>query len=215
MGVRHVLTSLTRATLGTGVAALMLVTPTAARGAGSAEVRFVQASPGASAASLQITSHGRKVSDGGSIAFGEMGGYVRVAAGRAKFSVEGATAMQSLSAGHSYTVIALAKDGKGVSLEVLKDGSAHSGKARLRVVHAAPELGSPDIRLGHRVIAQKVSFRDATPYVTVAPGSYKLAVTKPGGKDVVFARTVSLSAGTASTAIVAGSAGQRERVILA
>src|SRR5947199_13507 len=140
MGVRHVLTTRTAAALGAAIAALMLVTPTAASASQSAKVRFVQASPGASAVTLKISVHGHTVSDG-SVAFGDMGAYLSVPAGSAKLSVKGATAMQPLSPGASYTAIALAKDGKGMALEVLKDGSAHSGKARLRVVHAAPELG--------------------------------------------------------------------------
>src|SRR6267378_109977 len=104
MGVRHVLTRLTCAALGTAIAALMLVAPTAALGAGSAKVRFVQASPGASAASLEITVRGRKVT-GGSVAFGQVGSYVSVPAGQAKLSVTGATATQSLAPGGAYTVL--------------------------------------------------------------------------------------------------------------
>src|SRR5437763_481578 len=64
MGVRHVLTTRTAAALGAALAALMRVAPTAAQASQSAKVRFVQASPGASAATLKTRVHGHTVSAG-------------------------------------------------------------------------------------------------------------------------------------------------------
>jgi hypothetical protein len=98
---------------------------------------------------------------------------------------------------------------------VLRNGSPAPKQARVRIVHAAPELGMPDIRLGQKTIAQGVKFRSATGYLTVDPGTYPLAVTKPNGGSSVFSSRVSLAAGTATTVVVAGSAGNPERLIVA
>jgi hypothetical protein len=180
----------------------------------------VQAKSGGSAVTLKVVTGSHSVS-GGTVSFGSVGAPVSVPAGAAKLTVSTAagsakpvTANASLADGSSYTVVALGSDG-GYTLQVLKDARAKGGEASLRVVHAAPELGKPDIKLGDRVIAQAVAFRGATPYVTVRPGSYELAVTKPGGKQMVFGTRVALSAGTATTAVIAGSGGAREKVILA
>jgi hypothetical protein len=122
---------------------------------------------------------------------------------------------QELVDGERYTAVALAKGSKAFQIKIYRDGNARAGSARLRVLHAAPELGSPDIMLGQRTIAEKVAFKDASPYLSVAPGSYELSVVRPGSTSPIFAKRVSLSAGVASTAILAGSGGARERLIMA
>src|SRR5947209_3056448 len=192
MGVRHKRAGIV---VGLLAAALMLVSAPAAFAAGTAKVRLVQAKSGGAAASLRVTVGGRTVTTG-TVAFGQVGRPVTVKAGTAKLTLHSGagssksqTAGATLSRGGSYTVIALGGDG-GYTLQVLKDKSARGGRATVRVVHAAPELGKPDIKLGQRVIAQSVAYRGVTPYVTVSPGSYELAVTKPGGKNIVFGRRV-------------------------
>ncbi len=122
---------------------------------------------------------------------------------------------EQLVDGARYTVVGLAKGTKGFELKVYKDGDAKAGTARLRVIHAAPELGSPNLKLGQRTIAEAVKFRTASPYLAVDPGSYMLSVVRPGGTKAIFERRVPLSAGVATTAILAGSAGARERLIVA
>jgi hypothetical protein len=98
---------------------------------------------------------------------------------------------------------------------VYRDSQAKAGVARLRVIHAAAELGSPNVMLGKRTIAEDVGFKAATPYLSVQPGSYELAVVRPGSTKPIFSKQVSLSAGAASTAIIAGTGGAGERVIMA
>ena len=123
--------------------------------------------------------------------------------------------MQPLVDGAHYTAIALAKGPSGYELKVYRDGAARAGTARLRVIHAAPELGSPNVKLGQRTIAEKLAFKEATPYLSVSPGSYQLSVVRPGSTTPIFSKQISLSAGAASTAILAGSGGARERLIMA
>jgi hypothetical protein len=82
------------------------------------------------------------------------------------------------------------------------------------VLHAAPELGSPNIELGRRTIAEDVKFPSATPYLSVTPGSVMLSVVRPGSSKAIFEKQVSLAAGTATTAILAGSGGASERLLV-
>jgi hypothetical protein len=194
--------------IGCAIALLTVVMGPAASAFGSAQVRLVNAR-GGSPVALTVTVDGKKVSAGAAVAYGQAGASASIPAGQAQLSVGGKSAGEQLSDGHGYTVVALPKGAP----EVLRNGSARAGQARLRVVHAAPELGMPDIRLDKRTIAQGVKYRTATGYLTVDPGNYTLAVAKPNGGGVVFKAPVSLTAGTASTEIVAGSGGNPERLI--
>jgi hypothetical protein len=195
--------------IGLTVAFLMLVTGSAAEASGSAQIRLVNARSGS--ATLQVSINGRQTAAGSAVAYGQAGAMANVPAGQAKLSVGGKSVTKTLAGGDSYTVIALPKN----AVEVLRNGSAEGGQAKVRLVHAAPELGMPDIRLGKRTVAQGVKYKSVSPYLTVDPGTYTLAVTKPNGGDVVFRSQISLTAGTATTAVIAGSAGNPERVIVA
>jgi hypothetical protein len=200
----------------------MLVTGPAASASASARLRLIDARPGSDTVRLDVAVGSQRTPAGGETRYGQVTPYVNVAPGTATLelmsgggSSAAAEASQELVDGVSYTAVAIAKGSAGFALKVLRDGRAKAGKARLRVVHAAPELGSPDVRLGGRTVAEAVGFRSATPYLTVDPGSYALAVARPGSDEAIFEKRVTLTAGSASTAVLAGSAGATERVILA
>jgi hypothetical protein len=202
--------------IGLAVALLMLVGLPAASALASSDVRFVNASGASDPITLQVVIGGQTVPVGGPTAFGKMTDPVTVAAGDAKLSVQGAggaTLDKPLAEGAGYTVVALPAGQSGTALKVLRNGTAAPGDAKLRIVHAAPELGKPDIRLGDRTIAQGVNFHSDTGYLKVNPGRYKLAVTQPNGGKAVLSKKVSLAAGTASTIVVAGSGGSEARLI--
>jgi hypothetical protein len=210
----------TKVSIGLALTSLMLVALPAASASASARVRFVNARGGTEPIVLQVTVGGRRAPAGDPRASGEAGELVEVPSGRAEMSLTGASGARvpgktrsMLADGASYTVIALPKGDKGFALQTLRNGKAIPGEAKLRVFHAAPELGSPDIRLGRRTIAQGLEFRAATKYLTVDPASYPLAVTKPDGGAPVFKERVSLAAGTATTVVAAGSAGSPEQLI--
>ena len=189
---------------------VMLVVGPVASALGSAQVRVINARGGADAVSLEAAVGGQSAEIGAATPFGEASEFTEVPAGEAEFS-DGAEsqASQTLADGGSYTVIVLPRN----ALQVLRNGKAAGGEARLRVVHAAPELGTPDIRLGDRTVAQGVEFRAASKYLTVEPGSYPLAAAKPNGGDPVFSEVVALSAGTANTVVIAGSGGSPTQAI--
>lgn len=53
---------------------------------------------------------------------------------------------------------------------MLADGEAVPAKARLRMVHAAPELGEPDVSLDGRTISSRTPYTTVTSYgSSVAP----------------------------------------------
>jgi hypothetical protein len=213
-----------RVVIGLALVIVMLVGLPAASAFASAKVRLVNARPGSG-------THGLKVVVGtaappviGETTYGQVTPYVNVPPGNARIAISGlgpeeggagATTTQQLVDGERYTAVALAKGPKAFQIKVYHDGNARPGTARLRVLHAAPELGAPDIMLGQRKIAENVAFRAASPYLSVDPGSYELSVVKPGGTSPIFQKRVSLSAGVATTAILAGSGGARERLIMA
>jgi hypothetical protein len=199
-------------------ASVMVVTGPAAQASGNANVRFVHAVPGSAAAEL-VVKGGSPI--GGQTSFGQVTAYVGVGDGSHELSLQSggktlATAKVDFSGGDRYTVVAMAQ-GKKVQLRPYTDGKPTDGKARLRMVHAAPELGSPDVKLGNQTVAEKVSYTEATPYLTVAAGRYTLDVMKPGssGKPIVKKSGVALSAGTSSTAFLIGSSGEPTRVVVA
>ncbi|MEA2457691.1 MAG: hypothetical protein QOC95_663 [Thermoleophilaceae bacterium] len=200
----------------------MLVMGPAASAFATAKVRFVNARAGSPPVRLRVTAGSAPAPQGGATSFGQITPYASVPSGTAQLSIgagsgsaASATTTQQLTDGARYTAVALAKGTKGFELKVYEDGKAKAGTARLRVLHAAPELGSPNVRLGQRTIAEAVAFRTASPYLSVDPGAYTLSVVRPGGTKAIFQKRVSLSAGVATTAILAGSAGARERLIVA
>ena len=192
------------------MATVMLVVGPVASALGSAQVRLINARGGADPVSLEAGVGGQTVAIGAATPFGQASEFTEVPPGEAEFSDGGESeAAETLAEGASYTVIALPRN----ALQVLRNGEAAGGEARLRVIHAAPELGTPDIRLGNRTIAQGVEFRKASKYMTFKPGSYPLAATKPNGGDAVFSEVVALSAGTANTVVIAGSGGSPTQAI--
>jgi len=197
-------------------ASLIAMVPVASAGAAQdqARVRFMHAVPGVGAASLKVGD--QTVGDAD---FGQFTGFATVTSGSGDLTLsapDGLTLKGSgdFAAGKSYTVIALAQ-GKSGTLKVYPDGVARGKVARLRMIHASPELGEPNVTLGDRQVAESAVYTTATKYWTVAPGDYPLSVADPkSGKAAIASDPISLSAGTASTAVLVGSAGEQERVVL-
>ena len=201
---------------------LMLLAGPAASASGAAKVRFVQAIPGFGPASLHATEGGISQRVGRGVRFGEVGSYADVPAGEVTFEFAPtpangpafAEAQETLRNRAHYTVVAMRKDKE--SLLVLREGRAEGGTSRLRVVHAAPELGAVDVRLGDEPVANGVGFGDISGYTAVGPGAYALRVTNPQDGSTIAARgAVTLTAGTSSTAFVVGSAGEPVQTIVA
>jgi len=181
-------------------------------------IRFLNAAPGTATARVEVvsTTTGMRTGAGGESAFGEFTPYAGVPAGSVRVELVApklhAAVPAELAAGSSYTVIATGSGGHA-RLRVFRDGEPAAGTAKLRVIHAAPELGTPDVSLGGRPIAQAVAFGSSSPYITVTPGNQTLAVVSPHGNRTLASGQVSLAAGTATTAVVIGTAGEPVRVV--
>lgn len=178
-------------------------------------VRFVHAVPGAGAAQL-LTGRSGSV---GRAAFGQFTRYRSLGSG--------AVTLRLLSGGHTlastravlrdglrYTVIALSPRPGHLVLRVLPDRRGQPGQTSLRMIHAAPELGRPDIRLDGKVVGHSVPFEAVTSYLPVSPGAHRIAVTPPSGPPLASVR-IDLPPSSASTAIVVGTRGQRTRIVTA
>jgi hypothetical protein len=215
-----------RTTTGLAVAILMLLTVSAAAAPAMptasplARVRFLQAVAGGGSARVEVVSAttGVRTSAGGESTFGEITPYAAVSSGAVRLELVAprthATATAQLIGGARYTVLATGS-GASAALHLYRDGGATAGTAKLRVIHAAPELGTPDIALGGRPVAQGLSFGSTSGYMSVTPGSEQLAVMAPQGNRTVASTTVSLAAGTATTAVLIGTGGEPVRVVTA
>src|SRR4051794_11878283 len=175
--------------IGLALVMLMVVGLPAASAFASAKVRLVNARPGSAAVGLKVLVSDAAPPAIGDASYGQVTPYAAVAPGSASITISGLTTAtggpdaqttQTLEDGKRYTAVALAKGMKAFQIKVYEDGDAKAATARLRVLHAAPELGAPNIMLGQRTIAEKVPFKAASPYLSVDPGAYTLAVTKPG-----------------------------------
>jgi hypothetical protein len=197
---------------------LMLLVGPAASAWGDAKVRFVQAAPGAGALELRATEGGIDQRVGRRLGFGEIGSYEDVPAGEVELEIVEAggrpvtSTREQLQNRAHYTVVATANG----SPTVLRDGRAEGGQSHLRVMHAAPELGQVDVRLGDLPVANDLAMGDVTGYKDVGPGAYALSVSRPeGGAPLASEGAVTLTAGTSSTAFVIGTRGEPIQTIVA
>jgi hypothetical protein len=200
----------------------MLLLVSAGSAFASASVRFVHAVPGAGAATLSIAVDGSGASTP-QVAFGGISKALEVDAGAANLTlapVGGGDALakgdETLDDGSSYTIVALPKSGgDSAELRVYRDDTPAARNARIRVIHAGPEIGEPDYRVADRVVAEKVAYGDATSYADVPPGTSDISVTRAGGKGGPLATKagVPLTAGTATTAVIIGSGGEPTSIL--
>jgi hypothetical protein len=198
------------------LAATMLVGVSASN-AWALEVRLVHAVPGAGSARLSADG-----TSTGPVGFAGVSSPVKAADGQLTLRLLDAAGNQTLASttkqlgGGSYTVVAT-KRGAKVGLLVFRDEGAKKGKASLRAIHAAPELGTADLTADGTAVAKKLAFARASAYATLEPGTYKLQAMRPSGSGGPLATKagVNLEAGTSATAVLAGSGGKPTTIIVA
>jgi hypothetical protein len=188
-----------------------------ARNAWALGVRLVHAVPGAGSAKLSAGS-----ASTAPVSFGGVSSTVSPPSGRVTLRLVAAdggstlaSAPETLQDGN-YTVVATKKGAK-VTLLMFHDQAAAGGKASVRAIHAAPELGKAVVSADRRPLGKPLAFEQASPYKNVEPGAYKLDVMRPNGKGGALATKsgVNLEAGTSNTAVVAGSGGRPTTIIVA
>lgn len=118
-----------------------------------------------------------------------------------------AESSEGLGDGKHYTVVALKKDDGSVTIHTFKDEMTMPavGKAKVRVIHAAPNVGDIDVLRASGDLFDGVDFDSATDYKEVASWRGALLVRKDtGGGYVLRLDNVKLQANRMYTVIVTG-----------
>lgn len=179
-------------------------------------MRFVHAVPGVQTASVEITS-GSNTTKAGSIQFAQSTAWHSLRSGRFLWRLRSSSGTTLASGAATirdgaFTAIVLAK-GRGAVLGIYRDRPGVPGKSLVRVIHAAPELGSPSLKFDSKVVAPQLKFAAATPYLSVSPGDHSFAAMSSNSPAPFLHGTVKLASDFAYTEIVVGSRGQRVRVV--
>lgn len=200
------------ALLGTTLVATFGVASAPAQG--DAKVRVAHFSPDAE--NVDIYIDGKKKMN--SVPYLAMSEYVSLSPGKHTFEVRGAgsaatspavlTAEQTL-AGGSFSTIAAIGAVAAIKAGVFADNisTPGSGKAKVRVIHAADGTAEVDVALKAGSVAfPKVAYGSATDYAEVDAGSYDLQILGAGTQSVVLAKNVTLQAGGVYTIAAVGGA---------
>ena len=180
-------------------------------------VRFVHAVPGAGTAELTVEQAGRTTVVGRA-GYAEdtrrRGGFARGAMHWTLRSGGDTVASGDATLGDgNYTVVAMPQGSKlGVGL--FRDAArSPRGKARVRVIHASSEFGTPDLMVDGKRVVRKLGFGKVTPYLTLVPGRHDLEAVRSGTRDALLEKSVSIPGDTTTNAIVIGTSGEPARLI--
>jgi hypothetical protein len=146
-------------------------------------VRVVHASP--AAGTVDVFVDGSKLLN--DFRFGTVTGYVALSAGKHRIQVapdgKGRAASVidetvAVEAGVAYTVAAIGTKASGFSLQAFVDNNRTAdGKAKVRVYHLSPNAGPVNVAVGGETVIKGLTYRNASDYLSVAPGSYTFKVT--------------------------------------
>ncbi len=184
-----------------------------AQARGNALVRVVNAVAGGKTISAQVS---------GSTLFSEVmqgavSDYIEIGPDLSTFSVNipggtevytVATQDQMLRTGTRYTIFLIAEDASNRVLRIVRDDVVPEiGKAKIRVLHAAP--GGPDLDVmatnGMINLFSKVSFKSEAGYTDVSPAKVDLEFRDTdGGRVLLRVPELDLQPGTAMTIVVIG-----------
>jgi hypothetical protein len=122
---------------------------------------------------------------------------------------------ETMMDGYRYTVVALPSNDGGAKLRILRDEVAGDPtKARLRVVHAAPGMGSVDVAAQGNTepIFHNVAYGSEAGYRDIEPMSAVLEVRRDGGSRLIRLEKMQFEAGKAYTIVIAGSSTRVEAI---
>jgi hypothetical protein len=175
-------------------------------------IRFIHGVPGVGTASVSVD--GQAV---GSIGFAQHTPWRSVRSGAFTWKLAGAGKTLAQGSGTlgngAYDIVVLEK-GMKVVLGTFKARAGKPGAALVRVIHGAPEFGSPELTIDGKEAVKSLHYLQATPYVSLPAGTHSLGAMRPGDSTpLVSVPAVRLSAGVSYSAIVLGTRGQRVRVV--
>lgn len=193
---------------------LSLLTP--AQALGRALVRFIHAVPGVGRARILVRQDGSQQTVG-AIGFAQATRWHGIRSGRFEWEVIGqdkTLAQGTATVGDGAYDLVLLTQSTGVRLGIYRSRGGEPGTSLIRVIHAAPELGAPELRLDSTIVRHSLSFTKATPYLSVNPGVHSLAALKVGDSTpLVSLDNVRLTSGVAYSAVVVGSQGKRVQIV--
>ena len=193
---------------------------------GTSQVRFVSALPAAQR--IDLSSENGVVFS--AVPYKTVTPYKELTDNAAKFSIRSAGATsetladnnEAMADGHRYTLVALPEEkGKGAQLKAFRDEVVpDAGKAKVRVIHAAPNFGEVDVQFAGQkdALFEDIDFGHEAGYKEIDPQSGTLQLRRDGGENakavkVVDAGRMQFEAGRAYTLVVAGSNPARPDVI--
>ena len=206
-----------------------LIVTSGCGGGSQAKLRVMNAS--SNTAGVDVLIDGKSVASG--VGYGSNSGYVSVDAGSRHLQIEtsGTTNIlldQSLSLnGGMETTYVAANVAANISALVLSDDSTapSSGDVMLRVVNAAPTLGSVDVYVvtpgadlnSSTPTIRSLAFGASTDYQTLTAGSYEVVMTVPSSTfPLVDTGALNLATGENRTAVALdGVAGGFSATLLA
>lgn len=190
---------------------------------GTSMVRFVNAMPGASPLSVSSDS----VAVFSSVKFGDVTPYQELRENIKTFSLGTPGAMTGMASntetmrdGGRYTIFALSDRDGGASLKITRDElSPEPGKARIRVVHAAPGLDDVDVMMNGQTepLFDDIDYGSEAGFKDVAPASTGFVIRHANRNQAVAnIKSMTLKAGSAYTIVlVARKGGKVEAVSFA
>lgn len=183
----------------------------AAAAEGSARIRIVHAAPDTPPVDVLIDDQ-VLLSDA---QFPSIGEYVEVPAGAHTVSVTptGKSAADAImktqgnfEAGGVYTVAAVGL--ANVTAEIYRDDLAAppAGQVRVRIIHTSPDAPGADVEVvDGPTLVENLAFTEASPYLTVAAGTYNLRLVIAGDNTVVVPLpNTTLQAGTIYDVVATG-----------
>lgn len=179
-------------------------------------VRFVHGVPGVGQATVKVDD-GTGSQDLGTIGFAQSTAWHSIRSGLFRWTLQGGgkqLASGSATVGNgAYDIVVLERRMK-VWLGIYKASGGKPGTSLVRVIHGAPELGAPELTVDGKETVKSLGYRQATPYVSLPPGTHTLGAMRPGDSTpIVGGVHMSVMDDKAYSAIVLGTRGERVRVV--
>ena len=190
-------------------------------GSSSAKVRIINASPGEGAITATVGS----TSVASDLSYATASSYTSVSSGSPTLKVEQSSSSNSvidqtvnLTSKDDYTLL-IANYSTSIAVVTLTDNNASpsSGDANLRIIQAAPALGTADVYVvapgtslsSVSPTVSSLSFESASSYSSLAAGAYEIYFTPTGEKQAsIDSGPITLSSGDVYSMLgLDGSAG--------